>query len=170
MAKSNFIVAAGGLLYRDDRRDPEYAIVRTVKNGTWGLPKGKAKATDESLLHTALREVQEETGCLISPIAFAGDYRYAVEGGIKVVMIWHMEVVRERWRKVHTDIEQVRWVKCAKALELFGRVEERDFLCSALREDHHSRADTEEVVAAPSLKLTRFSPFPEWKITDVWSR
>jgi 8-oxo-dGTP pyrophosphatase MutT (NUDIX family) len=52
------VLAAGGVLWRDDPGEPEVAVVHRPAYDDWSLPKGKAKP-GEHLLVTALREVAE---------------------------------------------------------------------------------------------------------------
>jgi 8-oxo-dGTP pyrophosphatase MutT (NUDIX family) len=55
------IIAAGAVLWRPGNDGPEVALVHRPKYDDWSFPKGKAKE-GEHILHTAVREVQEETG------------------------------------------------------------------------------------------------------------
>ena len=40
------VLAAGGVLWRDDASDPQVALVRMPKYDDWSLPKGTARAGD----------------------------------------------------------------------------------------------------------------------------
>jgi 8-oxo-(d)GTP phosphatase len=55
------IIAAGAVLWRPGADGPEVALVHRPKYDDWSFPKGKAK-DGEHILHTAVREVWEESG------------------------------------------------------------------------------------------------------------
>jgi 8-oxo-dGTP pyrophosphatase MutT (NUDIX family) len=55
------IIAAGAVLWRPGADGPEVALVHRPKYDDWSFPKGKAK-DGEHVLHTAVREVWEESG------------------------------------------------------------------------------------------------------------
>ena len=82
------ILAAGGLLWRDESRS-EIAIVHRRRHDDWSLPKGKVDS-DETLQQTAAREVEEETGMRPRVLEFAGETFYHVQGRPKSVLSWHM--------------------------------------------------------------------------------
>lgn len=127
MGQSNTIIAAGGILYRMSGERVQCALVKTARKGAWGIPKGKRKSSDASLLDTAVREVQEETGCLVVPMGFAGQYTYRVGGARKVVVMWHMLAVHDDWCSLEKDILEIDWISPAKALRRLARAEERHF-------------------------------------------
>jgi len=59
-------LASGIILYRRDHREggpgARILLLRNRDNGHWGFAKGRRDAADAHEVHTALREVQEETG------------------------------------------------------------------------------------------------------------
>ncbi|MEO6143702.1 MAG: NUDIX hydrolase [Dermatophilaceae bacterium] len=87
------VLAAGGVLWRGDARNPEVALVHRPKYDDWSLPKGKAKP-GEQLLVTALREVTEETGHRPRIGPHLTSVRYRITSGCrlsnKVVSYWAM--------------------------------------------------------------------------------
>lgn len=63
---------AGGIVYRHTEEGPEYLIVRARRDPTvWVLPKGHIEA-GEAPEAAALREVEEEAGCVASVVAVLG--------------------------------------------------------------------------------------------------
>src|SRR5262245_30470168 len=56
------ILASGIILYRREGRDARLLLLRNRGTGQWGFPKGRRDAGDRHEVHTALREVLEETG------------------------------------------------------------------------------------------------------------
>lgn len=86
------VPAAGGVLWRVTRGEPEVAVVHRPRYDDWSLPKGKSKK-GESLLLTALREVEEETGYLPLLGPFLGRHVYPLSGGaLKEVSSWSLRV------------------------------------------------------------------------------
>ena len=57
-------LSAGGVVWRRSGLTTEIVIGYIAKDNRWGLPKGTTEK-DETLVETALREVQEETGLLV---------------------------------------------------------------------------------------------------------
>lgn len=139
MRQRNLIVAAGGVLYRLEDNELMCAVVKTVKHNAWGLPKGKIKTSDNTLLDTAVREVEEETGCLVEPMGYAGSFKYAISNGIKLVAFWHMRVMQENWRPLHDDIITMKWLPLDETITMLHRAEERSFLCRILQADTKNR-------------------------------
>jgi 8-oxo-dGTP diphosphatase len=85
------IYAAGGVLRRIAASGPEIVLVHRPRYDDWSLPKGKLKR-GEAWEAAALREVQEETGYRAKITSFAGPLTYLVNGRLKIVLYWNMEV------------------------------------------------------------------------------
>ena len=106
------VVAAGGVLWRGDPRDPEVALVHRPKYDDWSLPKGKAEA-GEHLLVTALREVTEETGCHphIGPYLTTLQYRVTSGGrpANKVVSYWSMRFAEGSF-EASSEVDEMEWL------------------------------------------------------------
>ena len=60
------IISAGVIVYRCTNTQREYLLIRNRK-GHWDFPKGKQEP-GETTVHTALRELREETGLVIEHI------------------------------------------------------------------------------------------------------
>ncbi|MFP5439795.1 MAG: NUDIX domain-containing protein [Bacteroidia bacterium] len=87
--------SAGILLYRMAAAGPEFLLVHpggpffTKKNeGWWTIPKGEPN-DDEELLHCALREFNEETGCM--PKSPFKALQPVIQKGGKTVYCWAVE-------------------------------------------------------------------------------
>jgi len=136
MSRNKLIVSAGGILYRKKDDGQEIAVVKSAKDKNWCLPKGKADSGDESLLDTAIREVEEETGCLAEAVEYAGDFSYRVLGATKMVFMWHMNLISENSRPVEPDILDVRWLNLLDAIAILDRGRERRFLSRKLTKEN----------------------------------
>ena len=59
-ARSNSIVASGAVLYTVKNSQIRFLLLKNATHKAWGFAKGCAKK-NETLINTAIREVQEET-------------------------------------------------------------------------------------------------------------
>ena len=110
------VLAAGGLLVRDDGR---VAVVHRPRYDDWSLPKGKLDA-GESFEDGALREVWEETGVRgrireeLAPV----EYRDR-KGRDKLVRWYRMDVDGAPDTFVANDeVDELRWLTPDAALAL----------------------------------------------------
>jgi 8-oxo-dGTP pyrophosphatase MutT (NUDIX family) len=98
------IRAAGGVVVRDGR----VLLVHRPKYRDWTLPKGKCK-DGESAADCALREVEEETGLSCEIVGPAGETRYRVLKGPKLVRYFLMRPLSGEFVP-HDEVDEVRWV------------------------------------------------------------
>jgi 8-oxo-dGTP diphosphatase len=137
--------AAGGLLWRDRPSGPELAVVHRSRQQDWGLPKGKLDRP-ESWKEAALREVQEETGCEARITRFAGATWYRTGGDLKVVLYWHMALVREGHLDAGDEIDALAWLSPEDAWKRLDHRSDRRLVARALRR---------RSVATPDARATR---------------
>jgi 8-oxo-(d)GTP phosphatase len=126
--------AAGGVVWRAGRAGAEVALIHRPRRGDWSLPKGKL-ASGESWEEAALREVEEETGCTVRLVSFAGATFYDSRRGPKVVLYWNMALVREGPLQGGGEVDEVEWLTPARALARLDRGRERRLLeraCAAI--------------------------------------
>jgi diadenosine hexaphosphate hydrolase (ATP-forming) len=72
MAREQPDTHAGGIVYRQSERGPEYLIVRARRDPTaWVFPKGHIEP-GETAEAAAVREVAEEAGCAARVVAMLG--------------------------------------------------------------------------------------------------
>jgi 8-oxo-dGTP pyrophosphatase MutT (NUDIX family) len=123
------ILAAGAILWRKKPFSSDIAVVhRTRYGGEWCLPKGKVE-DGKTLKETALREVQEETGCVAKVLRFAAVIEYKVKGTKKQVFYWHMSVVDEsKWAERDPEVDQIVWLAPEEAIKLLDHAEQRQLI------------------------------------------
>ena len=107
--------AAGGLLWRPSPSGPRIALVHRPRRDDWSLPKGKLD-DGEGWEEAALREVEEETGCVPRLGAFAGATSYFAKKAPKLVLYWHMTLVRNGKLDAGDEIDEVAWMTPEEAL------------------------------------------------------
>jgi len=120
------VLAAGGLLVRDDGR---VAVVHRPRYDDWSLPKGKLDP-GESFEDGARREVWEETGVRgrireeLQPVEYVDR-----KGRDKLVRWYRMDVDGEPDEFVPNDeIDELRWLTPAEALDLVDYDHDRALL------------------------------------------
>jgi 8-oxo-dGTP pyrophosphatase MutT (NUDIX family) len=91
MARDGSATHAGGIVYRQTARGPQYLIVRARRDpSAWVLPKGHIER-GETAEQAAVREVEEEAGCLAAIVAPLGQL---VFGDVRTV-VYLMRFERE---------------------------------------------------------------------------
>ncbi len=110
------IQGAGGLVWRQAGGEKQIALIHRPRYDDWALPKGKMEK-GEDWETTALREVEEETGCKAKLGTFAGAVGYEVGGQPKVVLFWNMTLIGDCSFKPSKEVDQLTWVSVETALE-----------------------------------------------------
>lgn len=130
--KSRNEVSAGGVVYRLNKEDIEVLICKDAGYQRWVLPKGLVRK-NESFENAALREVKEEVGVEARIIQSLGEpekYIY-VARGIRVFKSVHyflMEYISGNEQEHDTEMDEVRWVKLAEAIEMLAYPQAKDLL------------------------------------------
>lgn len=107
--------------------------------GTWALPKGLVDR-GEAAEATALREVEEETGLVATPVVKLGDTRYVYtwqgERVFKVVsfFLFHYRSGRigEITPEMRREVAEARWLPLDEAPRLLAYRGEREMAAKAL--------------------------------------
>ena len=131
------LVSAGGVVYNQEGQDIEIVLCGRREPARWSLPKG-APDRGETILETAVREAQEETGL-----------RVAVEGPIGSINYWFVSPYnRTRYNKTvyfylmsvkggstndhDSEFEEVKWFNADEALHRLTFENEAGILNQAL--------------------------------------
>jgi 8-oxo-(d)GTP phosphatase len=140
------VAAAGGVLWRTGSDGTvETVLVHRPKYGDWSLPKGKLDA-GEHVVDAAVREVTEETGESVVLGRRAVQVRYTVPDGPKRVDYWLMQACGGSEFQANREIDGLRWLPLAEAVDVVTYDHDRAVLEEALRDD---------VPRAPTLLLVR---------------
>lgn len=113
------VQAAGALCWKMQDGEVRVLILRRTRDGDVSLPKGKAEP-GELLPHTAVREVEEETGLRVKLGAPLGRIQYTLPGGRgKTVDYWAAKV-RHKHSSLKSfspndEIASVEWVSVEEA-------------------------------------------------------
>ena len=132
--------SAGGVLVRQMAGRRWLAAIRPggKPEGVWALPKGLIEG--ESPEATALREIEEETGCRGSSLGKLGDVRYVYsfrgERVFKVVSFflvrWSGGRLGEIAPEFAVEVAEVRWLPLEDAPRLLAYGGEREMATKAL--------------------------------------
>jgi homoserine kinase len=107
--------AAGGVVMRDGL----VAVVHRPRYDDWSLPKGKLDP-GESFEQAALREVEEETGLRARLVRGLPSVEYEVKVRPKLVRYWLMEVIEDPGFAPNSEVDELRWLAPADAVELLS--------------------------------------------------
>ena len=132
MSKKPKLQAAGACVLRTGPDgEQQVLVVHRPAYDDWSLPKGKPDA-DEDLPVTAVREVLEETGVLISIGAPLGRESYQTSKGHKRVTWWSGVVVSEVPRTPDEEVDRVEWMSLRRARRKLTYPDEQRVLERAL--------------------------------------
>jgi 8-oxo-dGTP diphosphatase len=107
------IRAAGGFVVHEGR----IAVVHRPRYDDWSLPKGKLDP-GETWEQAAVREIEEECGLRCRLEDELEPARYEVRGRPKTVRWWRMSVVEDLGVEPDDEVDELRWVTPAEALDL----------------------------------------------------
>jgi len=106
------VLAAGAVVRRGDR----IVVVRRNRYGPEvSLPKGKLEK-GESFEQAAVREVQEETGCVTQLLDLIAAVDYRVRKGPKVVLFFEAELLDEGEFEPSEEVESIEWLAPEEAV------------------------------------------------------
>ena len=132
------VYSAGGIVYRRDFEGIQIILCGRVKSGIWVLPKG-TPISGESITTTALREVVEETGLLVSIERKIGTISYKFEDlqkGIlydKKVHFYLMIAIGGSINNHDDEFDAVEWCSLSDALSRMTHTNEVRIVEKAVR-------------------------------------
>lgn len=133
-------LASGIILYRRDQRGggpaPRILLLRNRGTGHWGFAKGRRDAADAHEVHTALREVQEETGYtgLVLHAQFRAELSYLVRDPRNPYpkrVTYFLAEAPAHEPVLSTEHDQVAWAAADEAERLLVHGQMRDLARAA---------------------------------------
>jgi 8-oxo-dGTP pyrophosphatase MutT (NUDIX family) len=121
--------AAGGVVWRvDDDGRLEVLVIHRPGYEDWSFPKGKTDPEDLDDEHTALREVEEESGlrCTLGRELPGVDY-IDRKGRSKHVRYWEMRVLSGEFVP-NREVDETRWLELPDARGQLSYDHDRDVL------------------------------------------
>jgi 8-oxo-dGTP pyrophosphatase MutT (NUDIX family) len=132
--------SAGGVLVRRMAGRTWFAAIRPGGKpvGVWALPKGLIEGEGPEL--TALREIEEETGCRSRSMGKLGDVRYVYTfGGERVFKVVSFFLARYAGGRIgdirpefRQEVAEARWLPLEEAPRLLAYKGEREMAQKAL--------------------------------------
>ena len=126
------VEAAGAVCWRETKAGIQVLLVHRKERADTGLPKGKVDP-GETAPQTAVREIAEETGLVVSLGAPLGQIDYVMPGGReKVVHFWSAEVSDAQLAAStfapNNEIASVEWLSLKAARSALSYPRDRDVL------------------------------------------
>ena len=110
------IRAAGAVAWRPGPDGDEVALVHRVRYDDWSLPKGKQEP-GEQLPVTAVREVREEAGAIVTLGRKLASVRYRVNGNPKQVSYWSARATAIDASVIpNNEVDEVAWLPVDEAI------------------------------------------------------
>jgi 8-oxo-dGTP diphosphatase len=130
-SNATVILAAGGVLLRRAAEGEEMLVIHRKRYDDWALPKGKLKDGEE-FIAAALREVEEETGCVARVDKYLGAIGYEVNNIPKAVLFWRMSVVIQREIEDREEVAEAVWMPVTVAVQRLSYADERALVLRAI--------------------------------------
>lgn len=129
---SDVVVAAGAVCWRRSKGKIKVLLVHRETQADVSLPKGKVDP-GELLPHTAVREIEEETGLRVALGTPLSSIDYTINGGRpKVVHYWAAEVTDDARAdssfSPNQEIAAVEWLSIDKARKALSYERDREVL------------------------------------------
>ncbi len=107
------ILAAGGVVWRNDGDQRRVFLVHRPRYDDWSLPKGKLRKREHPVV-TAHREVHEETGLRAALERRLPRQRYFLDGVPKTVAYWAMRAESGEFR-TNAEVDGGEWLEVSAA-------------------------------------------------------
>ncbi len=114
--------SAGGVVFRVREGALEFAAIRPRGRSVWALPKGHVDE-GETPEQAAVREVAEETGLQVRPVAPLGEVRYVYQAqGRRVhkrvqffLLEWQQGTINRLAQEMRREVDSAKWLPLAQA-------------------------------------------------------
>lgn len=162
------VLAAGAVLWKIVDGKVRVLVVHRTQHKDVSLPKGKVDP-GETLPHTAVREIAEETGFDVVLGAPLGTVEYALPGGrAKVVHYWSAEVdpgaAERHTYEANGEILALEWVPLTKAEKKLSYEHDLDVLERFAAQFEAGRARTVPLIV---LRHGKAMPPEQWDGPDA---
>ena len=125
---NNTIIAAGAVVWRQEKKEVQIALVHRPRYDDWSLPKGKQDGS-ESLISGAYRETLEETNLKVSFGPYIGDIEYFVADGLKKVYYWSARLADDSPEfHPNEEVDLLEWHSLQDAIEKSTRDSDREII------------------------------------------
>jgi 8-oxo-dGTP pyrophosphatase MutT (NUDIX family) len=131
--------SAGGVIYKNNGKAVNVALIARNTGKVWCLPKGKIEHEETSEV-AAEREVREETGLSGKLIKFLGEISYRYISPIdkalvfKNVRFYLFKYISGALSNHDSEVDEVKWLTVQEALEIMAYPSEKDIMKRALKE------------------------------------
>lgn len=125
--------SCGAIVFRRRSGNIEYLLIKNKKGGNWGFPKGHIEQGEQEH-DTAIREVREETGLVITPLdGFRAISEYHPRGKIyKEVVFFIAEMPEDGCITVQqSEVDRFIWADYSLAMRTFRFNNDRNILTMA---------------------------------------
>ncbi len=145
-------ISAGGFVFYKQNSNIYIALVQR-DDGSWVLPKGHKKLTDQSLEDAAIREVSEETGlsksqlrCIRKIDSYTYDESAAVFDVNKINHFYLMEYISDDFIELHTDFEHLsaKWWNIKEELPFMFYIYQKILINETIKREFNIEAKINE--------------------------
>lgn len=125
--------SCGAVVYRLEKGEPRFLLIRHVNGGHWAFPKGHVEE-GETEAGTALREIREETGLTVTlRTDFRETVSYSPKPGVtKDVVYFLAQAADAPVTRQREEVSDSRWLPGQEALELVTYKNDRTILKAAV--------------------------------------
>jgi 8-oxo-(d)GTP phosphatase len=133
--------AAGCVVWRHGKTEPEVLLVHRPRYDDWSFPKGKLDPGETALL-ASVREVEEETGLRVTLGPPLPDQGYTIDSGQpKVVSYWAAQPSGDGDVSSYVrnaEVDDLLWVPVTRARTMLTHSRDADLLASYARSGYAS--------------------------------
>ena len=129
-----FEKSCGAIVYRKNRSQIELLLIKNRYGGHWSFPNGHMEG-QETEIHTALREVKEETGIDINiQKGFRQMVEYYPKPNIRKQVVYFLgEAKTTQFKRQEEEISRIIWTEIHKAYHMVTFKNDRDLISIAMQ-------------------------------------